>query len=211
MTRHELNEELSSAVSALVDGELQATELQAALSGSSSAIDAHARDRWACYHLIGEALRHGELAEPLADAGFVARTMGRIATAELEQLDSGPLGAMLAVQHTHRAVDSANDSFGWKLVAGIASLAAVGAVAWAGLGLGGFGAGSAPAVFASAAGVAASPTNVEPGGNSEEGVLRNAELDRYLAAHSQAVGGAALQTTGSFVRNASFVSTDDGE
>ncbi len=224
MTQHEMNEEHMSAISALLDGELDAEALNSALSSFADSADACGR--WDCYHLIGDALRHSDLVAPLPSADFVAVTMSRIASIEGQGVGARSAGGVAHELPLESAPpEAANDSFGWKLVAGFASLAAVAAVGWAGLGFGGFGQGS-PAVLAMVANpsalLASASVGADVGARTElvtaesadaggQPMLRNAELDRYLAAHSQAVGGAALQTTGNFVRNASFTSTDDGQ
>jgi sigma-E factor negative regulatory protein RseA len=225
MTQHEMNEESMSAMSALVDGELDAEALKSVLSGFADGSEACGR--WDCYHLIGDALRHGDLVELLPSANFVTVTMSRIAAMEAQGVGAMPVLDVVQELPLEKASrDAANDSFRWKLVAGVSSLAAVAVVGWAGLGFGGLGHMS-PAVVATASTgpsfLASGSVGVDGGGGPElaaagpvedvsaQPVLRSAELDRYLAAHSQAVGGAALQTTGSFVRNASFNSMDDGQ
>lgn len=224
MTPQEMNEEHQSAISALVDGELEIEALEGVLGGFSEGMGS--RNSWACYHLIGEALRSGDQVMPLPRADFVARTMSRIALLEVGEAGvmAGP-DLVSGLPQSDAFPAAANDPFKWKLVAGLASLAAVAAVGWAGLGFGGFGQGApavlasvsgAPALLASAGsgvdgGTASELTSADAVAASEQPMLRNAELDRYLTAHSQAVGGAALQTTGNFVHNASFTSTNDGQ
>jgi sigma-E factor negative regulatory protein RseA len=95
---------------------------------------------------------------------------------------------------------AANDSiFRWKMVAGVASMAAVAVMIWTV---------SVPmsSTGAQLAQLAQSPA---PTGSllvdSPQGVIvRDAHLDELLAAHKQVGGSSALQMPSGFLRNATF-------
>ncbi|MCZ8254264.1 MAG: anti-sigma factor, partial [Polaromonas sp.] len=97
----------------------------------------------------------------------------------------------------HRHAPAANDgNFRWKLVAGIASLAAVSAIAWNATGL------LAPAT---APQLAQAPVSQQVVVASPQGpVVRDARLEELLAAHKQLGGTSALQEPSGFLRNATF-------
>jgi sigma-E factor negative regulatory protein RseA len=94
---------------------------------------------------------------------------------------------------------AAND-WRWKLVAGVASVAAVTAVGWNVWGSGALGTGQPQLAGASpASGVIA--VSAENTGNT---MVRDPRLDQLLQAHRQLGGGTALGTTSGFLRNATF-------
>lgn len=196
----------SELLSALADGQLVGEDFAAALQACQQ--DASALDRWDSYHLIGDVLRlpartavtqrHG------ADRAFVGRLSQRLAKEPMTGVvvldadaSSVVAGAMAdAAMHPRRA--AANDeSFRWKLMAGLASLAAVSAIAWNAVGLLTLPA-SAPQLAQSANSprvVVASPQGL---------MVRDARLEELLAAHAQLGGGSALQVPSGFLRNATF-------
>lgn len=188
-------------VSALADGRLDGAQ-------ALRCLDAVARDdsavlAWQSYHLIGEVLRSAERGALPPSAAFARRIGQRLAG---ESVPAAPVPAhALPRQQENEPVRiprrAANDGvFRWKLLAGMASVAAVAAVGWSIIGLNGTPlqpqqlAASAPAKEASL---------VLAGG--EGGVmLRDARLDELLAAHQQHGGATALQTPSGFLRNATF-------
>lgn len=202
-------------VSALMDGRLRGDELQAALAAMNSG---DSRECWQVYHLIGDVLRSPDLAAQPADSTFVARLGERLAR------ESRPL-APVAVPHEGRntTMPAANDGlFRWKMVAGLASFAAVAAVGWSVIGGAGLsqGAGAQLAQADASTGgsrvvalaqpvgaaSAAVPTLVAVG-SGEPGapvMLRDPRLDELLAEHRQAVGVTALGGATGFLRNATF-------
>src|SRR5437588_1533823 len=107
-------------ISALADGHLagEAFARGVELAGSDPA----ARDAWHAYHLIGDVLRSSDLATGAPAAEFVSRLQARLRE---ERVVLEPAGVSGAVART----EAAND-FRWKLVAGVASVAAVSAIAW---------------------------------------------------------------------------------
>ena len=202
-------------VSALADGQLAGDEFSRALVLLAESDQAMAA--WHAYHLVGDALRGGDLADGSGDMAFVARLRGQLEVPAEARLSIGPImqtGVALspasaltaaAIPHTLKR-ESANDSVvRWKLLAGVASLVAVAAVGWvlAGVGLGGASQLAAvPGNTATASAVQAGSTNpAEP-----TVMLRDARLDELLAAHKQFGGTSALQMPAGFLRNATFES-----
>lgn len=199
-------------VGAWLDGELSEAELTAWLS---EGVEPHAvAARGQVYQLIGDALR-GEA--PLAAAEPSAFLLGVQARLRDETPWRAPAAAAATLQPTGAIelaqvrAPAANDAvFRWKLVAGLASLAAVMAVSWTVLGTApaGSGAGAAqpqlalaqPAPAERAAGlVTGAPVAV----NTGQGVLiRDAGLEALMAEHRQHGGVSALQMPAGFLRNA---------
>ncbi|HUR87816.1 MAG TPA: sigma-E factor negative regulatory protein [Ramlibacter sp.] len=173
-------------VSALADGQLAGDAF--AQGVEVAATDAAARDAWHSYHLIGDVLRSSDLASGAPSDRFVARLQARLRE---EQVAMRPAIAVAAPM----AREAAND-FRWKIVAGVASVAAVSAIAWS---------------------LVASPSRPEgaqlasgtvPAGtvltSTKQGVMiRDPRLDELLAAHRQ-LGGAALVAPAGYLRNATF-------
>lgn len=190
---------LLSAVSALVDGELAPSEFDELLARSGGGTDWHGD--WQTFHLIGDVLRRNEpvLSKRSHNADFLAGLGARLReesrpvqpTSEPAVLVRGP---------------AANDSvFRWKLVAGLASLAAVAAVGWSLVGSGAV----QPAAGPQIAGVSPAPVVAEapqavvvqtPQGQ----MVRDARLERLLSEHRQYGGMSALQMPAGFLRNATY-------
>ncbi|MEO7886086.1 MAG: sigma-E factor negative regulatory protein [Polaromonas sp.] len=191
----------SELMSALADGQLDGDELAAALHASRH--DNAAIAAWDTYHLIGDALRSPALGTRGADPTFLARLNQRLVQEPSLGSNSRPaVAATDAVQTPAQEISqqrgqAANDSdFRWKLVAGVASLAAVTAIAWNASGL--LSSGPAPQLAQSAVSqqvVVASPRGP---------VVRDARLEELLAAHKQMGGTSALQEPSGFLRNATF-------
>ncbi|MES2942716.1 MAG: RseA family anti-sigma factor [Pseudomonadota bacterium] len=201
-------------LSALVDGELSPQELSSALR--ECAQDAEALGNWNSYQLIGEVLRTpvaaARSASPVfgADIAFMARLNLRLAQESAlyaSPVASGlpstqPPGPTPVVETVAQGLPSihtaaANDAnFRWKLVAGLASLAAVSAIAWNAIGV------LAPATAPQLAqGDAVQRVLVA----SPQGTMvRDARLEELLAAHKQMGGTSALQVPSGFLRNATF-------
>jgi sigma-E factor negative regulatory protein RseA len=182
-------------ISALADGQLQGESFARGVEVALS--DPAAREAWAAYHLIGDVLRSGELAVASEPVAFVARLRGRLQAEDpIVGRTRHEAGAVVAPRR-----EAANDtSFRWKIVAGLASVAAVSAVAWSvGIGLGG----NPEASQIAKAGAGAVLTSA-----GERGVMiRDPQLDELLAAHRRLRGPSALQMSAGFVRNATFEST----
>lgn len=174
-------------ISALADGQLHGDAFARGVELAAS--DPVAREAWQAYHLIGDVLRSGELAVGSPPSAFLERLQRRLQ-------DEPPL-APAAAAPVRRHQEAANDgSFRWKVVAGFASVAAVGAMAWSL-------AASLPNKPGSAELAKAPAGTVLTAG--ERGVMiRNPQLDELLAAHRQLGGTSALQMSTGFVRNATF-------
>lgn len=191
-------------ISDLMDGVLTGAQFDAALDALASR---EARACWHTYQLIGDVLRTPELAA--WDRGVdVLPDLG----------EPGLRAAAPVVAQPDPARPAANDPvFRWKLVAGLASFAAVGLLGWgvlAGLGPAAVPGGvqlaqQQPVTQAVAAADAAPATphavlaaTSTPG--SDLVMLRDPELDRLLAAHQQSSGVAAFGNPSGFLRSATF-------
>lgn len=196
-------------LSAMADGELGGAQAQALVNASRS--DAQLLETWASYHAIGDALR-----AHASDAPVTTQPSLELAAAVTPMVPAATL-------QTTAFQAAANDSvWRWKLVAGVAALAAVGSVLWSVVGQQGGPAGAqlaqrsspAPAIVARAQEVAVQGGTVQPGTNqagtnSEVApvMIRDPRLDELLAAHKQFGGASALQQPAGFLRNATFTPT----
>ncbi|GKS75670.1 sigma-E factor negative regulatory protein [Acidovorax sp. SUPP950] len=192
-------------LSALADGQLRGQEFGQAVDYASSNADGF--ETWQMYHLIGDVLRSSELARPV-NSSLVDRLRSQI---EAEGIQRPPLVASAVVQGAVAEVVTpavaANASvFRWKMAAGFASLAAVGAIGWTAMT--GIQAGSEGAKMASAAPVTAAPAAVAVAdateGSAPQVMIRDPRLDELLAAHKQFGNTSALQMPAGFLRNATF-------
>lgn len=192
-------------LSALADGQLRGQEFGQAVDYASSNADGF--ETWQMYHLIGDVLRSSELAR-LVNSSLVDRLRSQI---EAEGIQRPPLVASAVVQGAVAEVVTpavaANASvFRWKMAAGFASLAAVGAIGWTAMT--GIQAGSEGAQMASAAPVTAAPAAVAVAdateGSAPQVMIRDPRLDELLAAHKQFGNTSALQMPAGFLRNATF-------
>lgn len=195
------NMDTKEMVSALADGQLdagQAASCLAAVARDESAVQA-----WQSYILIGEVLRSSERGALPPSAAFVRSVTQRLSSEAVTRppvVDAAVAEPAQVVARQLRAPAANDGVFRWKLVAGLASLAAVAAVGWSVLGLTGT-ASQASRLAASPAGTSA-PVMLAGG---ERGVMiRDARLDELLAAHQQLGGATALQTPSGFLRNATF-------
>jgi sigma-E factor negative regulatory protein RseA len=216
--------ESAELVSALVDGQLQGDELVQALADLASSREA--RSNWDTYHLLGEVMRSGEGRAHAHDADFVLRLRQRM-VAETIEIVAIPAEEIRAGGQKHSKTISANDG-SWRRLAGLASVALAGVLAWQGLHWANFADPSAvpqlaqqnakPAVSAASAVALADLSPVEAGRvlirsdgtsalamTSESPVMiRDPQLDALLAAHRQFGGTSALQMPAGFLRNATF-------
>lgn len=199
----------SAALSALVDGELDESELNRLLEAQDEGSETLAN--WHAYHLIGDALRGQVMPSGLQPASdfLAAVRLG------MQARDSEPHPPALPAGL--RRGEAANDAvFRWKMVAGFASLAAVMAVSWSVL----MGSGVEPdganamqsqlanngpaqpaAVAVAPVAPAAAPLVVSTG---QGVVIRDAQLEALLAEHRQYGGMSALQMPTGFIRNATY-------
>src|SRR5690606_20258907 len=121
---------------------------------------------------------------------FLARLQQRLREEQPQRvLQAAPMALALPRE------PAAND-WRWKLLAGVASVAAVAAVGWNMLGA------SAPA--ASGPQLAAAPAVTPAAVPRAAAMIRDARLDQLLAAHRHLGAAGALQTSSGFLRNATF-------
>jgi sigma-E factor negative regulatory protein RseA len=183
------NMQAQELISALADGQLQGDAF--AHGVEVAACDPVAREAWQTYHLIGDVLRSGELAGGSAPAIFMSRLQMRLQQEQGLAQAGRPVLSARSVPGARP--ESANDaSFRWKLVAGVASLAAVAAIGWTMTG------GSA---------VKPDQGQVAAVANERGVMIRDPRLDEFLAAHRQLGGASALQMPAGFLRNATFEGT----
>lgn len=193
-------------LSALADGQLAEDEMARALA---YAAQPEGEATWQLYHLVGDVLRSPDLAKP-ANADFMVRLR-----AELAKEAPGARADFRAQANEVVAApmkDSANASvFRWKMVAGVASLAAVAAIGWTSLGaLQGTGAGGGGAQLALSGesspspSPAGSPVVAVADADGQQVMIRDPRLDELLAAHKQFGSTSALQMPAGFLRNATF-------
>lgn len=182
--------ETHELISALADGQLQGNAFARAVE--SAAQDPGAREAWHTYHLIGDVLRSSDLAAPRSPDRFLAKLQQRLGEEKPVLALHHEAVQASAVQHPEAANDA---SLRWKVAAGFASVAAVAAIGWNVVG-----AASAPGPQLAGATQPPAVVAASQGGP----MLRDAHLDQLLAAHRQLAGAPALQTSGGFLRNATF-------
>ncbi len=150
-------------------------------------------------------LRSPELAGGTPAPEFLGQLSARLSQEPAPRFEPDSVAA-LPIRPSAQA--AANDgSFRWKMVAGMASVAAFAAVGWSVIGTGGPLNGGSQSQLATAQQQApvVVPGNVLA--RSEPGVMiRDPRLDEMLAAHRQLGGASALQTPAGFLRNATFES-----
>ncbi len=209
-------------LSALMDGHLDLAQTQALLHADQqdSQQDDDLLQTWASYHVVGDALR-SHWADHALDRAVSNPAANTPAQAALV-VAVAPVPAISP--NLSAAKNAANDSvFRWRLVAGIAAVAAVGSIIWslAGTQPGISGAqlaqqnqqptsqsgpqqtdaqpvspATGPATVVASAIETAAPPAV---------MLRDPRLDELLAAHKQFGNASALQQPAGFLRNATFV------
>ena len=190
-------------LSALADGQLQDGEWRDAVS---FACGDEGRSTWELYHLVGDVLRSPELARP-ANPAFMARLREQIAQETISPRPAEPLVAVVAAAGVDRAANAS--VFRWKMVAGVASLAAVAAIGWTSLAtLQGTGQtpGGQLASAPTRSVVPAAPVVAVVDSDGQQLMLRDPRLDELLAAHKQFGSTSALQMPAGFLRNATFES-----
>lgn len=180
-------------ISALADGRLHGEAFAAAVQAVCA--DRQAMATWHAYHVIGDVLRSGEAAYAAPAAPFLARLSERLAQEDCPRPGAGDGVRPIEMR------PAANDGvFRWKLVAGVASVAAVAAVGWSVVAPG-FATGGAQ--LASASAPDSRPATVLAA--TGQGVMiRDPRLDELMAAHRQFGGASALQMPAGFLRNATF-------
>ena len=180
-------------VSALADGQLAGDELARALQAATR--DAAAVEAWATYHLIGDVLRSGELARGTPSDRFLTRLQEGLRAERPQAATLPPIRVQEPVAAVADPARPAANEQRWKLVAGLASVAAVAAIGWT---VAGAGADRGGAQLA-----ATPPAGVVLTSGERGTMIRDERLDQLLAAHRQ-LGAAALQAPNGFLRNATF-------
>lgn len=181
MQDREPTDTVRAALSALMDGDRAAAD-QACCAWRG---DASARDDWHTYHLIGDLLRSDEhRCEPGRDASFVARLRERLAA---EPTVLAPPPPARPARRLRAWMAPAAVAAGFVAVAGALVVTRVGAPeggAEERLVRGAVVPSTSVAQRVSATGSA--PTSAAPLVMPESATLiRNSDLDRYLAAHRQ--------------------------
>lgn len=198
-------------MSALLDGELDGAEIASACGHWRD--DAESRSAWHAYHLIGDVLRSDDLAcHPVRDANFLHALRGRLAKEPVVLAPQARATAPVeleprAVRHAGARrrtwLNPATVAAGFVAVAGVLSITRPGVLPW----------GSTPAEKLSQAAPAPGPGGAGPAvataiapqempalANGQ--LIRDARLDRYLAAHQQFAGSSALGVPSAYLRNA---------
>ena len=198
-------------LSALADGQLSGNALTQALEFSSQD---EGRETWQLYQLVGDVLRSPELARPVDNGDFLARLRTQLAqeAAPVAQatVSSPAAPAQPVLTQFTPPPQAANDSvFRWKMVAGLASLAAVATLVWSAVGgLGGPPAGAQMAAVSApvtaSVSVQAPAVSLADNQAPQQVMIRDPRLDELLAAHKQFGGTSALQLPAGFLRNANF-------
>ena len=198
-------------LSALADGQLSGEAAKQTLDWLMDDDDAQAR--WNTYHWVGEVMRSGEVSCPDREAAFMQRLSAALdrETASTLCEDAIKIEAAGASQADVEALKSikkmaANDAlFGWRLAGGFAALLAIVVVSWQGLGAGlvsGAGPQLAQVIVPTGQSLAALPLVTISDGAPL--MIRDPQLDAFLAAHKQFGGTSAFQKPSGFLSNAVF-------
>lgn len=197
-------------VSALADGQLRGEEFACTVEWINQTEEA--RLTWHTYHLVGEVLRSSEPVVSAHDADFLqslklrleeTRQLRHVIATDLIASDQGATGASIQSDSKYM---SANDSrFGWKLLAGFASLSTMAVIGWQ-MASGGGDLSGAPQLAQVPVQVPQPEAGLEQGGAGvdPQRMIRDPQLDALLAAHKQFGGTSALQGPAGFLRNATF-------
>ena len=184
-------------ISAMADGQLRGGAFARGMELAAG--DPAALEAWHAYHLIGDVLRSSELAAGTLPDVFLARLRSRL---QQEQPLAAPVSGgapqtpALPLPGVLQQAASNDATFRWKLVAGFASVAALAAITWSAVG----GMAGQP----EQARLAAIPAATVPVANVPGPMIRDPQLDEFLAAHRQVAGASALQAPAGFLRNAAF-------
>lgn len=182
----------------MLDGEGHADDLSVLLRTDAEEM-AVLRSDGQTYELIGDLLRGGAVHGPVGDEVFSATLVARLRN------EAPTLPQPVPLQTVVDRPSVANDAlFRWKLVAGLASFAAVVAVTWT-VGIGGRDSTLAGPQMA-AASPAPGPAAVQPVvvQTAQGQLLRDARLEQLLSEHRQFGGMSALQAPAGFLRNATY-------
>lgn len=193
---HEHSDEAWAALSSLADGEASSEAQERCLV--MWAEQAAARERWRHYQLIGDVLRSRELArEGAHDAAFLSALRERLAR---EPVVLRPARTALVRRLRAWAAPMAATA-GVAAVAGVVVMLRSAPTP-----------GDAPQVAARASTqpvAVSAPALVQQTQPVNGRLIRDARLDRYLAAHRQSGTGTALQMPGGVVRSVDTIVLED--
>ena len=211
-------------ISELADGRLCGEAFVQAVEAAVS--DDDARATWHAYHLVGDTLRSSDLARCDVKNHFMARLQARLQAEDASTASAMAMSVVAVelaarvqpgVQPTaqfDRTAEPANAAvYRWRMVAALASVAAVSVLGWSLLRGGADDASPALASVVPASGTVgvgvrvgtATPNpSAAPDQNTPAFMIRDANLDALLAAHKQFGGTSALQAPAGFLRNATF-------
>ncbi len=204
-------------VSALADGQLRGVDFARTVEMMGAGTELRAD--WHRYHVIGDVLRSTELAQCSDDAGFLARFSARLGQ-ESSSVRPVPDPTIFSISPSSvppRLVSANQSSFRWKVLAGVASIAAVGAIGWSVVASDGWmdklssqpqlaGTTKPESVTTTPVAATAMPSvsSAAVSGSESAVMIRDPHLDALLAAHKQFGGTSALQKPAGFLRNATF-------
>lgn len=177
-------------LSALMDGD--ADDAGAAEACADWRADGAARDAWHAYHLIGDVLRSEDLAHAVSrDEAFLAALRGRLVAEPVVLAPQAPMR-----RRTPRPVwlAPAAAAAGVMAVAGVLVVTRMAAP----------GAGPADRTLAAAGAATASTVAVRSDGEfivADGKLIRDARLERYLAAHKQYGGSSVVTVPGAVLRS----------
>ena len=203
-------------LSALADGELEAGAVAALCTQWGQS--AEARATWHAYQLIGDVLRSDDLAgDPARDARFIESLRARLAAEPVVFAPQPVAGPTAGARQVGRMAAAARRARRWSWMAPTAVAAGFVAVAGvltltrtsgtlpeqqptlaSGLGQARNDAGAPAATLVGPTARSAEPQSLVASGE----LIRDARLDRYLAAHKQFAGSSALGVPSGFLRNA---------
>lgn len=188
-------------LSALADGELAADGVRRACTAWRG--DAATRQAWHAYHLIGDVLRSDDLASStVRDEDFLKRLRERLAD---EPVVLAPQAAPVAPATLSTSRRLRRWHAGAAVAAGFVAVAGVLVVTRSPAPEPAPGLAQAPAAVVPVA--VSADAGGEPAPFVTDGkVIRDARLDRYLAAHQHFAGASALGVPSAFLRSATATS-----
>lgn len=196
-------------LSALADGQLRGEEFARTVEWAGYAEEG--RLTWHTYHVVRDVLRSGDAVATSHDAAFMQRLKLGLQqeASHVPRVNAHDSIADDEISSEVRSLErpkneGANDAvFRWKLLAGLASLAAVSVIGWQAVG--GWGdqreVPQLAQVQVESPDVALQQAVV---GGEPQVMIRDPQLDALLAAHRQFGGTSALQMPAGFLRNATF-------
>lgn len=188
-------------LSALADGELASEGVRRTCAAWRA--DSGARQTWHAYHLIGDVLRSDDLASSaVRDEDFLKRLRERLAG---EPVVLAPQAAAVAPATVSTGRRLRRWHAGAAVAAGFVAVAGVLVATRSPVPEPAPGLAQAPAAVVPVS--VSADAGVEPAAFVTDGkVIRDARLDRYLAAHQHFAGASALGVPSAFLRSATATS-----